>query len=329
MGSLYSQPITREYGGAGLGGLLVRLLSIGLGWVVPFFVAYATSYLWMKEIQYWEQADVVFMNKAVTVVSGYDHSGPTGSAAQLQQLKWVSIPSAEQYLGEALHPLRLSSYSEDVNQDDKADRMHIDLKVPLPPSFRVHSVDAVLFFQFKLSQMIDLEMESIGHVTHTSPMPIRDITIDGDLRFQQRGVLKLDPYTDYDAIYNVSRFDVGTIKSPLDLSIRKIVSDYSQRNESTTIDTHGETLTPDTSPLDVPRYLSVSLLLRNVAQPITHSSDLPQILKFALVQYMALWYVFTSLAQFLSRVLVQTGLVNSVRRCRDLDALKNERKRIY
>eukprot|EP01061_Rhynchopus_euleeides_P046483 TRINITY_DN8843_c0_g1_i1.p1 TRINITY_DN8843_c0_g1~~TRINITY_DN8843_c0_g1_i1.p1 ORF type:complete len:360 (+),score=118.45 TRINITY_DN8843_c0_g1_i1:95-1081(+) len=328
MGTLHSNPITRDYTGAGPPGVFVRLVSIFIGWVLPFLVAYATTYLWVKELTYWEQADVAFVNKAVVTINGVNESD-TAAGRAVTQLKWVSLPAAEQYLGDALHPMRLSHYAEDVDSDGKTDRIYLDLVTPLPSGFRAYSVDIVYFFQFNLKEMVVMEMESIGHISHSAFLPIESIQYDADLKLEQRGALVLNPFTKYNEIYNVSRFSVNTIRSPLDLEVSKVVGDYGQRNESTSLRIFRSTWEPDRTPATAPRMLTVSMLLRNVLQPITHTTDLPQVLKFGLVQYFVLWYIFTGVAAFLNRILVEGGVVNTVASCPELDVLHKKHSRVH
>ena len=326
MGAIHSSSIERSYQGAGLPGVALKLIAIFITWVLPFLVAYATTYLWTKEMTYWEQADVLFVNKALVTINGINESDPSRA---VQQLAWVSIPKAEQYLGNDFHPMRLTSYEEDVNDDSKTDRIYLDIETFLPQGFRAYSLDVVCFFQFDLTDMIDLQMESIGHVHHSAYLPFTGYRVDADLKFEQRGILVFNPFTEYNEIYNISKFSENTIQSPLDLVVSKVVRDYGERNETTKFKVFGESAEFDRGEASVSRPFSVSLMVRNVAQPITHSTDFPQVVKFALMQYFVFWYIFRSLSNFICKFLVEGGVVNTIASSPELDELHKRHRRIY
>ncbi|KAJ9443240.1 hypothetical protein DIPPA_13723 [Diplonema papillatum] len=324
MGVQYTKPISRDYECSGASWFVLSLFTLGVGWVLPFVVAFLTTYFWMKEFTYYEQADVTFLNKVALNIQCQDVNTNARS-----ELTWASLPEAEELIGVNFVNPFLSHYAEDIDDDDKVDRLYLDISVPLPESTVALSVDVVYFFQWEINDAIKLSMETAAHLSQSSPVPMSSLQVNGDLEFQQRGLLVLSPFYDYQEIYNNSLFDGFTIKSPVDVQIPSILQAYGSRNESAHIKTFANSWTPDRGPFAVlGRTLDISLLLRNVKQPITHSADVPQLLKFGLIQYFTFWYIFTSLASFLKRIIIEGGFVNSYGSCPELDALKNK-KRVY
>eukprot|EP01059_Diplonema_ambulator_P014791 TRINITY_DN2578_c0_g1_i1.p1 TRINITY_DN2578_c0_g1~~TRINITY_DN2578_c0_g1_i1.p1 ORF type:complete len:328 (+),score=68.29 TRINITY_DN2578_c0_g1_i1:46-984(+) len=312
MGSLYSQPITREYKGqVGNTVVLLLFLDIGLGWIVPFVVAYATGYLWMKEFTYYEQAEVVFLNKARVDVVG----------AGGEVLEWVSVPEMEGFLGN-LVMMRMEQYSEDLDGDGTVDRVFLDVKTKVPDGFVPVGVDGLFFFQWDMKDKIRVSMEAPVQVSFRAAEGIGGVAIDAKMVFTQRYPLVMNPFTDYDEIYNVSLFDQTTVTSPTHLTIPFISASYGSRNETLSLAPTSTTHSPSAGGV-----FALSLILRNPSQPITHTANLPLLLKFGLVQYFALWYIFTRIASFLKRFMIENGFVNTVARCRELDHLA--RKKVY
>eukprot|EP01060_Flectonema_neradi_P029005 TRINITY_DN3922_c0_g1_i1.p1 TRINITY_DN3922_c0_g1~~TRINITY_DN3922_c0_g1_i1.p1 ORF type:complete len:310 (+),score=39.51 TRINITY_DN3922_c0_g1_i1:93-1022(+) len=301
MGTLHTRPVSRDFTGDGFLAVMLQLISIGVGWVVPFFLAFMTGYFWMKEFTYWEQAKILELNKAIIEVNGYEGSNNRETTNYYQ---WTAIPAAQHLAGDHLIPISYTAYSEDIDSDDVFDIITIQGAIPLPDYFRLTSFDAAVFFQWNLEDIIKLEMETVCRLRHDSQYPIISVSGDGVLEFRQRGPLLLSPFVDYDEIYNISRLRPEDMKSPEDILVSTITSIYESRNESTVYSANIVS-TPDRTPLPSLRTFEFSFVIRNPKQPITHTADLPQTLKFGFLQYFALWYVFTWIMSIIKMVAVE------------------------
>ena len=320
MGTLHTRPVSRDFTSDGFGGTMLRLIDIGVGWVVPFFLAFMTGYFWMKEFTYWEQARILELNKAVIEIYGYQ--GTDRETTVFYQ--WTAIPAAQYLAEDRLIPVSYGTYSEDINSDGVIDIVTIEGGIPLPQNFRLMSFDAAVFFQWDVKSVIKLQMETVCRLSHESPFPITSLSGDGVLEFQQRGPLKLSPYVHYDEIYNISRLRPEDMKSPEDILLSSIVSKYQSRNETTVY--KGDIVsTPDRGVLPSLRTFDFNFIIRNPEQPITHTADFPQVLKFGLIQYFVLWFIFTSLMSVVKMILVEQGIVNTVVKCVEIDALKKKK----
>eukprot|EP00049_Salpingoeca_infusionum_P001885 m.51776 g.51776 ORF g.51776 m.51776 type:complete len:299 (-) comp11260_c0_seq4:164-1060(-) len=280
MAVLYSEPVYRRYLGRGCSfPAFVQLLLYVALIVFPFLICLRTGGLWVRDAEYTEQAALRF-NEAI-VVSFHGADG-TAMAA------WSSIRNVQRSLGSTARSPTVTSRSVDSNLDGVVDYFDFSLTLPLNPAENVHAVSLALGFNFQLVDMVDMTMQSLVFVQAMTPVHSGGVTITGDVKLRQ--VLPL-PAHRYGAreVYNTP-----VISDTLpDYAWATILEANNQRNETLQLETRSTTwtLAGDTS------TFQLNLQLYNPPQSIRFVPSPWYLLKFAWVQYLAVFIPFYIIVQ--------------------------------
>src|SRR5699024_4896821 len=82
----------------------------------------------------------------------------------------------------------LQDYELDYHHDQKLDELNLHLEIPIDLRRRpIYSVRLILFFRYRLSQQIDLRMESLVDVHHHGGrLAGQRLRLEGDIELVQR-----------------------------------------------------------------------------------------------------------------------------------------------
>ena len=78
--------------------------------------------------------------------------------------------------------------------------------LPLPPN--------LFIFSYKLSQRVELDMEGLCLVEHSSPLPGSSVNFYGELRLRQQGPLRVSPRISLPPILSSNITSVGDVLLP-------------------------------------------------------------------------------------------------------------------
>ncbi|MCI4392959.1 hypothetical protein PGIGA_G00151760 [Pangasianodon gigas] len=93
----------------------------------------------------------------------------------------------------------------DRNGDGKADRLSLQLSVPLNSAEQIYSIQLLLTFSYQLRRMSVVVMQSMVLVQSSSPVPVSQLFISGDLKLQQKEPLShRGVHTEYNVSGNCS-----------------------------------------------------------------------------------------------------------------------------
>ena len=159
---VYEEPLMRQYKASRFSSSYVFLLLFNLLILLVPFILYSGSAggLWVTTSSYYEQPDVKFLYKFMMVLEAT--SPATG------QTKEIFVSNLD-----SLNVLRPGSYrsaiisvnDEDQDLDEKVDSFTLEADVPIGEDEQIQSMQAMLFFNYKLDDRVKFDMESIAYTS--------------------------------------------------------------------------------------------------------------------------------------------------------------------
>eukprot|EP01062_Namystynia_karyoxenos_P071012 TRINITY_DN66429_c0_g1_i1.p1 TRINITY_DN66429_c0_g1~~TRINITY_DN66429_c0_g1_i1.p1 ORF type:complete len:362 (+),score=113.81 TRINITY_DN66429_c0_g1_i1:80-1087(+) len=321
--AVHEVPIQRTYSSGGFWSSLLVLAGLVVCVFIPFIVVYATGLLWLRNVEYSEQPEVAYLNKAVIALRA--------NTSDLRPLVWSSLDggspvatgapaTAEDLLGSLYTLPFVEYYGEDRDTDGKVDRAYFDATFDLPDGFKVAAVDAVLFFQWDASQVIRISMETAIPCSVTSGgAAMRSAEVTADLGWWQRQPLTQNRFMRYDVIYNQSLTSKHLVRSAADLDIGHIQRRYGSRNQTTPLRVRSSSWLPA-----FPGSTTFEFSLRLDVPPvdIAYNPRFATALKFGIVQYFVFVFIFSKVWTIIAGAIVELGIVDTVASCPELEALQ-------
>ena len=141
---VFQEPIRRKYYCRHFScAYLFFLLTVAVGVILPFFLAYGSYGFWIKDGKYFEQPNVRYKYKFLTQLAGEDPAGDPfqvfySSVAQINTLRsGVRIPTVR-------------TREVDNNVDGLVDGLNFEYKMPIRAGEKVKSVSTLIFFEYQL-----------------------------------------------------------------------------------------------------------------------------------------------------------------------------------
>ncbi|KAK9808580.1 hypothetical protein WJX72_000052 [[Myrmecia] bisecta] len=224
MVQIYAEPFCRRhYGRRFSKAFALRGLLQATSIVLACVIAYATGNLWQKTAIHLEQPKVAFTYDVLLVLEG----------TQTSQIKvWSTYPELNTALGSKLASVDVQATQQDTNFDDITDIITVTLTSA--SSTPIHSAKMLMQFNYRLEDIVTLQMQSLAFVSHTSPLPGSSLTTDGQLRLRQgfplwEGGNLTDPRP---ALLSSIRAG-GAFQATETLKLSSILSTYLDRNQTT------------------------------------------------------------------------------------------------
>ncbi|GAB5365060.1 hypothetical protein AAMO2058_001024000 [Amorphochlora amoebiformis] len=240
---------------------------------LPFLLAYSSYGFWKTEEVYTEQPVVEYQHKLAMLAqtsTGYLTFSNVGEYNQLAGLGTVRIPHIE-------------SLMDDPNMDGRGDYFNLTLTLPLLSAEELYSFSALIFFHVELKDRVSLSMTSLTSVSKTSNLPGRDLSVFGNLRFNQLYPLSL---TGSRSDYTNELFSASEMTSIEDTRFAKILSQGFARNESLRVDSEVVSWNPGRQ-----EFFKLSVRYRIPESTIRYIPGPGEVLKFSWIQYLALGVV--------------------------------------
>jgi len=293
--------------------------------LLPFFLAYGgTPDFWLKQDTYLEQPRVEYQKKLAVILEGFK-SDASGNKSPIR-LFYSTVGTANTLLHDALRVPVLRSIGVDENYDGLMDRLDIDLSMPIEPRESIHSVQLLAFFDYKLRSRAKLAMESVAYVSHSSPLPGRELFAHGELQLRQRWPLQvlggyLRPYTEAPLLndsYPAYSLDAK------DLRFADIIAQYHGRNVTTDFVCRDAVWSSETrsgvSSLveeDERSTFRVRATVRVPVQEVMYSPTVTEVLRDAWTKYLArlvvVWYLLGKVNSFLfANQIVESSVTSDV-----------------
>lgn len=254
--------------------------------VIPYIIGYATHGFWLKEDSFREQPNVQFKHQMMLMFQG--------STPGTDYL-WTTSSDLNDLAGDKVYPLEVTAHEEDSNNDGLSESLTIDVSVPLTEGQDITSIRALFVFDYQLSERIDLAMESLGYIDYQSVTPGSELFIRADLAMVQLNAL--GDKTDRTVYFTEELLSPSVITSYNDLKFSTILDSYVQRNETTKFENVYAVWTPGNTGALEGDVFTIKAEIRYPPQIIHYVPDFWQTMKFAWVQYLALFFIFYWIAK--------------------------------
>jgi len=278
-----------------LASLLVLVLA-------PFFLAYTSHSLWLRENTYREQPDVRFQYKMIMLAEG---TKTTNVSTVPMQLFWSTNTSFNNLYHDSVRVPVMRATAEDLNRDARTDLLKVSAEMPLAVGEAIYSVTMLLFFDFRLSDRAKFSMETLGYISEASPLPGSHVSVDADLVLQQslpllvKGGFKT-PYQKFPLIS-------PSAKSARALLLPGLLQSYRDRNETTNLANKYTVWERQATGIVAENQLArqnftVSATIRVPPAPVLYVPDWSEVAKVAWIQYLsifaAIYYLLDILMSF-------------------------------
>eukprot|EP01083_Nonionella_stella_P134685 409737_1 len=308
MRQVYQHPVEKRYFCSVLSlAYLTKVVALALMVVVPFLFAYNSEAFWKKEGVIFAQPRVEFTRQIILLVEGAD-AGST--------LHWSTLPEYDVLMGVGTtrEPV-VRTWSADDNLDGIADKIFIELRLPLTTSETVRSVKLATFYDVSLDDRVTLRMQGLAFCQMQSHLPGFRVDFIGDLNFKQTHPIHV---TGQRTVYNTPIVDTAHLTSVKDVLFPTILGNYQKRNETLHYEYPYSVWTPGQD-----EVLTINMEVNIRKQRITYVPAFAETVKFAWMQYLAMlfvvWYFLTAALRFIfENQLVETsttvGYVKSLKK---------------
>ncbi|KAG2501143.1 hypothetical protein HYH03_000960 [Edaphochlamys debaryana] len=225
---------------------------------------------------------------------------------------WSTSEAINMQFANAYTPASVEVASQDLNNDGKADV--IAFRAQVAGNFPIHSVKALLQFQYSLTGHLQLDMYGLAYVEHSSPIQGNALYTDGELLLVQKNQIQDKKYN---GLYNVpllnsSRPTVLTAVQPsMELELQSIIKSYNERNYTTMLTNNYPVWTGGSR-----NAFELLMMIRIPPNQVVWYRPLAiQMIKFGWIQWLAgyvvLWWILQWVEWFLfSYRLLETRVVS-------------------
>ncbi|BES89270.1 Transmembrane protein 231 [Nesidiocoris tenuis] len=273
--------------------LLILFINF-LMFTIPFLIAYNTQGFWLKSNTYLEQPDVHFIYQYLVLMETDNIESP---------VICTTFQSLASHVEEYDNCPKIKAREEDYNKDGLYDKLFFEVEGAIGDN-EVFEVTIILLFDYKLTSHSNFQMQSMGWLSMSSALGGGRLDAVGELRLEQKSPLG---FKGRDLRYNVS---VVTATHPHEYSLPKLLSEYSNRNVTTTIN---NVYSVWRRGRDSDDPFVFSLELSYPEQLVRYKPGTWQVLKMAWVQYLALLYVSFLIGRKLKHFVLDNRLVNNIR----------------
>lgn len=218
---VHSEPVRRHYFATPCSCAILFQLFVSVCIIVgPWILAYYTEGMWMFERCYRQQADIRYKHQAYFVAR---------NDADFSTMVWSTSNNFNKMMQKRLRVPTLRSYEADENNDGKKEYLDVELELPLADTESVSSIQVLLLFDYQLTDMVDVHMESAAFFEFTGAGSGSELSVDGPLVFKQ-----LDPLAWNGERYQYNQPVVNSSSyAPADYDFATILQNYENRNETT------------------------------------------------------------------------------------------------
>lgn len=283
---VFSSPVTADqYASVLSKAVFVRLCLLLLVLIPPFFIAYSTKGLWLREEFYQEQPDVRFTRELIVLLHG---------SAPHSILTWSTLPSYNRLLQTRIRVPLFKFYEEDTNQDGMMDYIDFSMEFPMQTDDDVTHVTCLLLHQVKLSKHALVTLSGMSYLDYAATGPGHAIHFSGEMKVRQRNAL---PSYGKLTTYNTQILNSSSPYAS-DYDLNTIIANYLARNLSTLVDNvipvwqYGQAV-------GQPFIFSARIYYPN--QMLFYQPEFWQIVKFAWIQYLAIAILFLFVVDLITK----------------------------
>jgi len=265
--------------------MFFHILSVATIIVVPALVGFYTRNFWVSDLTYYEQPRLQFKYKLIAQLQN----------TQSESKVWSTWSYYNTLVQQVLSVPTISVDDQDTDRDGLTDQLNITLQ------FResdIKSCQTLLIFQYQLSELCDLVMETPLFIQST--VTDQRVVVFGDLSLQQRQTLQ--PHNP-NTVYNSS-----LIQDPALLQSYEI-PDILSRVASRTLSTKLVELYTVSSAAE---QFTISYVINIPTQSVRYEPGFWEAMKYAWIQYITLLviarYVVCAVRAFVFQNMILTTL---------------------
>ena len=280
-------------------------LSWLLNIVLPLILVFRSDGLWIKSMTIEEQPDVNFKHEYVAIVEvvrpfpGHLIYSTFPRFNNLFEARFIRSP-------------QVANYESDLNYDGLYDEVSFELAMPLKANEEVSGIDLFLMFDYKLRSKVHFDMEAVVRINYRSMTTGCKVFVTGDLRLNQKELLHA---TRHGENFSHSLANMLSEPSASILSLEDLMHDYLKRN--VTAELSSSAYTKWSSGRDVSNDLfNVTVRLNYAPQEITYQPGFWFVMKWAWIQYVAVFIALYFLAEKVRNIVFQQHLIPTIQ-CSD------------
>lgn len=222
---LYEEPLSKRYIAPRLSlAYVFVVLCNAFALALPFYVLTSTDgEFWMTSGTYREQPDVKFLYQFIMVLEATDASGRTN------EIFVSTIDSLNLVRPESYRSSNVQFQKDDADLDGVFDSFELDASVPLRADERVVSMQAVLFFNYRLQKRVKFDMESVAYASFDSGLPVAEFDTKGSLLLSQAKPLGVRHYFSELYAEETPLVDTSVTRLAVDSNIGSILEKYRER----------------------------------------------------------------------------------------------------
>jgi transmembrane protein 231 len=267
--------------------------------LVPYFVAFHTNGLWVKEMTELQQPTVHFKHIALLAVEG---------SAVGSDLRWSTEAAVNDLYGDSLRVAEVSSFENDVDRDGKPDMVEVTLSMPLEKGEQIQHASAMLFFDYELSDTVAVDMEGVVFVDGSSPISGQSMWVAGDMRLRQ---LKPIRYRSTVDTYSSSVLNTNSPQLE-DVQFTSMLGAYSMRNLTTYVGNEQQVWTPGPGgSADAMLSFTMTVQLRIPEELVRYQPGFWEMIKYGWVQYLSIFLVVKYLLSLLEAFIYDNSVVQT------------------
>ncbi len=283
---MFKEPLSRRYSVPRLSfTYLFIVLSNIFTLILPFYFFTGTDGdFWLTHGTYREKPNVKFLYKFIMVLEAT--SSTTGQRKEI----FVSTMDSINVLRPESHRMASVQFHEDdVNLDGKIESFTLETNVPIAADEDINSMQALLFFNFRLEKRVKIDMESVAYTSVESGAPIGGFNSAGSLVLRQKKPLGIRSY--FSNLYAEDSPLVGTIdtfptRRITDSNIGSVLKKYRDRDIATDYVEHYPIKTRGMHSGKAGNF-HLKMKVNIPEQEILYIATLPEVLKDGWVKYLS------------------------------------------
>ena len=230
---VFREPLSQPYKATRLSiACLFVLLCNALVVLLPFFFLTSSNDdggLWKANGTYREQPSVKFLYKFIMVLEA-----TSPSTEQTKEIFVSTLDSLNVLRPESYRPANVEVHENDTNLDNKFDSFTLEAEVPLGEDEQIQSMQALVFFDYKIQSRVKFDMESVAYTSFESGLPISGYDTKGALELRQTNPLGIRDYSSTlyaDETPLVDIFDSPSVNNRLvDSNVARVLNKHRERN---------------------------------------------------------------------------------------------------
>lgn len=281
---------------------------------LPLIIAYNSSSFWLKENITYEQPTVTYKYTTIVRMQGESISPLTGVVDKQLNLFYSTSPTVNALYSDYVRYPLLRSAEVDTNTDGQADRIEINVQMPIQSYEQVNDIQCLVFHDVQFNGKAKLLVDTVSHLSHSSPLPIGQLNMDADIEFRQKWPLTAKggyrvPY-ETDPLMPVDLSP--TFTSAAEVSMINILQKNAARNFSTGLKINyalADTATPYVA--NAQSYVNFTAVIRIPEQAVLYTPAVSEVLKFAWIQYISFFVITAFLLHRLTSFVFRNQLLHS------------------